>query len=61
MDSLYCEVVRNAITFHRNQIKFVLDCARNGSPRHVMMKLAKKHAAEIKGMLAQVEFERKFK
>ena len=56
-DPIYCQVQRNCIWFHRNQMRFVADCMRNaGLPRPTGLRLMKQHAAEIKQVYAEIDF-----
>lgn len=52
MKDLYAQIYRNAITHHRNQIKFLCQMIRDGTGnKATCLKLAKSHADEIKDTL----------
>ena len=53
MKSLYAQIFRNMITYHRNQIKFYCMLARqsSGGVRQSALSRAKEEAAQIKQSL----------
>lgn len=56
---LAAQIYRNAISHHRNQIKFLCSMIRDGSGhKPTCLKLAKDHAEEIKRMLISWELSR---
>jgi hypothetical protein len=49
---LYAQIYRNAITHHRNMIKFLCHLSREpGANKKNLLELAKSHAVEIKQIL----------
>ena len=56
MKEISAQIYRNAITFHRNQIKFCCHLSREGyGHKATLYKLAKDHAQEIKDILKDWE------
>ena len=52
----YAQIYRNAIAHHRNMIKFLMMCIRDGSGhKETNLRLAKEHANEIKRTLREWE------